>query len=109
MNDIARLMEEIAAAAKAAARTLAVASAAQKDRALRAAASALRSSAASILAANDADVRQASAEQPCELIAGFEFAGEYERGTLSHTESLNASYAASSTPDPSLLTRILTL
>jgi hypothetical protein len=36
-------------------------------------------------------------------IAGFEFAGEYERGTISHTEALNASFAASSIPDPTLV------
>jgi hypothetical protein len=36
-------------------------------------------------------------------IAGWEFAGEYERGTISNTEALNASYAASSTPNPTLV------
>jgi hypothetical protein len=36
-------------------------------------------------------------------IAGWEFAAEYERGTISHTEALNASYAASPTPAPTLV------
>jgi glutamate-5-semialdehyde dehydrogenase len=62
MNDVAGLMQGIGKAAKLAARTLAFAPSAQKDRALRAAADALRSSETGILAANDADRREAGAE-----------------------------------------------
>src|ERR1700733_2592224 len=62
MNDVAGLMQEIGDAARLAAGPLAFASSDQKDRALCAAAAALRSSAARILAANDADRREAGAE-----------------------------------------------
>jgi glutamate-5-semialdehyde dehydrogenase len=59
MNSVADLMQGMGRAARAAARILAFASTAQKDRALLAAASALRGARASILAANEGDVREA--------------------------------------------------
>jgi glutamate-5-semialdehyde dehydrogenase len=68
MNDVARLMEGIGKAATLAARTLAFAATGQKDRALRVAAAALRSSATRILAANDADMREAGAELSAALL-----------------------------------------
>jgi hypothetical protein len=36
-------------------------------------------------------------------IAGWDFAGEWIRGTISNTEALNASFAASSIPNPTLV------
>jgi glutamate-5-semialdehyde dehydrogenase len=59
--DIAGLMREIGIRAKAAARVLALAPAAQKDRALAAMTDAIRSSEDAILAANAEDVAQAKA------------------------------------------------
>ena len=61
MNSIADLMQGIGRAAKAAARTLALARSDQKNRALLAAASALRASSSRILAANDADTLESGA------------------------------------------------
>jgi glutamate-5-semialdehyde dehydrogenase len=58
VNSIADLMQGIGRAARVAAKQLAFASSEQKNRALHAAASALRDSRATILAANDADVRE---------------------------------------------------
>ena len=59
MNSVADLMQGIGRAARVAARLLAFASTAQKNRALRAAAAALRTSRPTILAANEGDVREA--------------------------------------------------
>ena len=58
MNSIADLMQGIGRAARVAAKQLAFASSEQKNRALLAAASALRDSRADILAANEADIRE---------------------------------------------------
>src|SRR5436189_1338780 len=60
-RDIAEAMREIGARAKAAARTLALASAAQKDAALAAMANAIRARAKHILAANAEDLAEARA------------------------------------------------
>ena len=62
MNGIADLMQGIGRAARVAAQLLAFASTAQKNRALRAAAAALRSARSTILAANEGDVREAGSE-----------------------------------------------
>jgi glutamate-5-semialdehyde dehydrogenase len=59
VNSVADLMQGIGRAARAAAQLLAFASTAQKNRALRAAAAALRSARSTILAANEGDVREA--------------------------------------------------
>ncbi len=59
MNSLADLMQGIGRAARAAAKQLAFASSEQKNRALLAAASALHDSGADILAANEADLREA--------------------------------------------------
>ena len=59
MNGIADLMQSIGAAARLAARQLAFASTEQKNRALLEVVSALRDSAGRILAANEADIREA--------------------------------------------------
>jgi glutamate-5-semialdehyde dehydrogenase len=59
VNRVADLMQGIGRAARVAARILAFASTAQKNRALRAAAAALRSARSTILAANEGDVREA--------------------------------------------------
>ena len=61
MNDIADLMQGIGRAARAAAQQSAFASTAQKNRALLAAASALRASSGKILSANAADRRESAA------------------------------------------------
>jgi glutamate-5-semialdehyde dehydrogenase len=61
MNSVADLMQGIGRAAKEAARTLALATSDQKNRALLAAASALRASSARILVANDADTLESGA------------------------------------------------
>ena len=39
-------------------------------------------------------------------IAGFDLSGEYIRGTISNTEALNASYAASTTANPTLVPQL---
>ena len=62
MNSIADLMQGIGRSARAAAEALAFASSEQKNRALHAAAAALRASSRSILAANDDDLRISSGE-----------------------------------------------
>ena len=59
MNSVADLMQGIGRAARAAAQLLAFASTSQKNRALLAAAAALRSARSTILAANEGDVREA--------------------------------------------------
>jgi glutamate-5-semialdehyde dehydrogenase len=59
VNSVADLMQGMGRAARAAAQILAFASAAQKNRALLAAAAALRGARSSILAANEGDVREA--------------------------------------------------
>ena len=59
-NGIADLMQGIGRAARLAAKQLAFASSEQKNRALLAAAAALRDSRADILAANDADIRESA-------------------------------------------------
>jgi glutamate-5-semialdehyde dehydrogenase len=59
VNHVADLMQGIGRAARSAARVLAFASTDEKNRALLAAAAALRSCAAKILAANEADIREA--------------------------------------------------
>jgi glutamate-5-semialdehyde dehydrogenase len=59
VNSVADLMQGMGRAARAAARILAFASTAQKNRALLAAASALRGARVTILAANEGDVREA--------------------------------------------------
>jgi len=59
MNSVADLMQGMGRSARAAARILAFASAAQKNRALLASASALRGARSTILAANEGDVREA--------------------------------------------------
>ena len=59
--DIAALMREIGRQAKQAARVLALAPAAQKDRALTAMAEAIRSGTRDILAANAEDIAEAKA------------------------------------------------
>jgi glutamate-5-semialdehyde dehydrogenase len=59
VNSVADLMQGMGRAARAAAKVLAFASAAQKNRALTAAAVSLRSAAATILSANEGDVREA--------------------------------------------------
>ena len=61
MNSIADLMQDIGKAARIAAKQLAFAPSEQKNRALLAAASALRDSRADILTANDADIRESGA------------------------------------------------
>jgi glutamate-5-semialdehyde dehydrogenase len=61
MSSVADLMQGIGGAAKEAARTLALATSDEKNRALLAAASALRASSARILAANDADALESGA------------------------------------------------
>jgi len=61
VNSIADLMQDIGKAARAAAKQLAFVSTEQKNRALIAAASALRDSRADILAANEADIRESGA------------------------------------------------
>ena len=38
--------------------------------------------------------------------AGFDLSGAYIRGTISNTEALNASYAASATPNPTLVPQL---
>jgi glutamate-5-semialdehyde dehydrogenase len=58
-SDVARLMQEMGQRARAAARLLALASPAQKDKALRAMAKAIRAAAPDILSANAADVADA--------------------------------------------------
>jgi len=58
---VADLMQSIGRAARGAARVLALASAAQKNHALRAGAAALRAHAPQILAANETDLREAAA------------------------------------------------
>ena len=60
-GDIAAVMSDIGRRARAAARTLALAPATQKDRALAAGAAALRAQAPAILAANSEDVAEAKA------------------------------------------------
>jgi glutamate-5-semialdehyde dehydrogenase len=59
VNSVADLMQEIGRAARAASQLLAFAPTAQKNRALRAAAAALRCARSTILAANEGDVREA--------------------------------------------------
>jgi len=59
VNSVADLMQGIGRAARAAAQLLAFASTSQKNRALLAAAAALRSARSTILAANEGDVREA--------------------------------------------------
>jgi glutamate-5-semialdehyde dehydrogenase len=59
VNSVADLMQGIGRAARAAAQLLAFASTSQKNRALLAAAAALRSTRSTILAANEGDVREA--------------------------------------------------
>jgi glutamate-5-semialdehyde dehydrogenase len=59
VNSVADLMQGIGRAARVAAQVLAFASTAQKNRALLAAASALRSSGSTILSANEGDIREA--------------------------------------------------
>jgi glutamate-5-semialdehyde dehydrogenase len=59
VNSIADLMQGIGRAARSAAQVLAFASTAQKNRALLAAAAALRSSGSKILSANEGDIREA--------------------------------------------------
>jgi glutamate-5-semialdehyde dehydrogenase len=59
VNSVADLMQGIGRAARVAAQVLAFASTAQKNRALLAAASALRSSGSTILEANEGDIREA--------------------------------------------------
>ena len=61
--NVAELMQGIGRAARAAARMLALAPAEQKNRALRAAAAALRAHGSEILAANDSDMRAAAARR----------------------------------------------
>jgi glutamate-5-semialdehyde dehydrogenase len=61
VNSVADLMQGIGRAARVAAQLLAFASTAQKNRALRAAAAALRSTCSAILTANEGDVREAGA------------------------------------------------
>lgn len=61
MNSVADLMQGIGRSARVAAQLLAFASTAQKNRALQAAAAALRSTRSTILAANEGDVREAGA------------------------------------------------
>ena len=61
MNSVADLMQGIGRSARVAAQLLAFASTAQKNRALQAAAAALRSTRSTILAANEVDVREAGA------------------------------------------------
>ncbi|MHB8476091.1 MAG: glutamate-5-semialdehyde dehydrogenase [Steroidobacteraceae bacterium] len=61
--NVAELMQGIGRAARAAARELALAPAEQKNRALRAAAAALRAQGSEILAANDRDMRAAAARR----------------------------------------------
>jgi glutamate-5-semialdehyde dehydrogenase len=58
VNSIADLMQRIGRAARIAAQQLAIASSEEKNRALLAAAAALRDSRSSILSANDADIRE---------------------------------------------------
>jgi glutamate-5-semialdehyde dehydrogenase len=59
VNSVADLMQGMGRAARSAAQLLAFASTAQKNRALRAGAAALRSARSTILAANEGDVREA--------------------------------------------------
>jgi glutamate-5-semialdehyde dehydrogenase len=61
LNSVADLMQGMGRAARAAAQVLAFASTAQKNRALLAAAAALRSSHSAILTANEGDMREAGA------------------------------------------------
>jgi len=61
VNSVADLMQGIGRSARVAAQLLAFASTAQKNRALQAAAAALRSTRSTILAANEVDVREAGA------------------------------------------------
>ncbi len=68
MNGIADLMQTIGRAARLAAQQLSFASTEQKNRALLAAASALRQSRRKILAANDADLRESAAELAAALL-----------------------------------------
>jgi glutamate-5-semialdehyde dehydrogenase len=68
VNSVADLMQGIGRAARAAARLLAFASTAQKNRALRATAAALRSARSTILAANEGDVREAGSEMSGALL-----------------------------------------
>jgi glutamate-5-semialdehyde dehydrogenase len=63
VNDVAQLMRGIGSAAKTAAQVLAFAPTEQKNRALRAAACALRDSHEAILAANEADSRAAEVQK----------------------------------------------
>jgi glutamate-5-semialdehyde dehydrogenase len=62
VNSVADLMQGIGRSARLAAQLLAFAPTAQKNRALRAAAAALRSARSTILAANEGDVREAGSE-----------------------------------------------
>lgn len=68
MNGIADLMQGIGKAARSAAQQLALASSEQKDRALLAAAAALRAACGRILAANDADKRESAAQLSAALL-----------------------------------------
>jgi glutamate-5-semialdehyde dehydrogenase len=68
VNSVADLMQGIGRAARVAAQLLALASTAQKNRALRAAAAALRGARSTILAANEGDVREAGSEMPGALL-----------------------------------------
>jgi glutamate-5-semialdehyde dehydrogenase len=68
VNDLAELMQRLGRAARSAAQQLAFAPAQQKNRALLAAASALRTSSGKILSANAADLREAGAELSAALV-----------------------------------------
>jgi glutamate-5-semialdehyde dehydrogenase len=68
VNDIADLMQGIGRAARAAAQQAAFASTDQKNRALFAAASALRASSGKILSANAADLRESAAGLPAAIV-----------------------------------------
>jgi glutamate-5-semialdehyde dehydrogenase len=68
VNSIAALMQGIGTAAKVAANQLAFASSEQKNRALLAAAAALRDSRSDILAANEADIRESGTELSAALL-----------------------------------------
>jgi glutamate-5-semialdehyde dehydrogenase len=68
VNDIADLMQGIGRAARAAAQQTAFASSDQKNRALLAAAAAVRASMGEILAANAADLRESAADRSAAII-----------------------------------------
>jgi glutamate-5-semialdehyde dehydrogenase len=68
VNDIADLMQGLGRAGRSAAQQLAFASTDQKNHALRAAASALRTSSSKILGANAADLREAGADLSAALL-----------------------------------------